>query len=84
MTLTLSITEWVPKCVYIQPKHKQPIFSRNEKSLQSQQDRKNDFIISLFKQLSAKGVAKKEQSEALTNEVRNRELWDFSARAFWN
>ena len=29
-------------------------------------------------------VAKKEQSEALTNEVRNRELWDFSARAFWN
>ena len=29
-----------------------------------------------------KGVDKKEQSEALTNEVRNRELWDFSARAF--
>ena len=30
-----------------------------------------------------KGVAEKEQSEALTNEVRTREFWDFSARAFY-
>ena len=29
-----------------------------------------------------KGVDEKEQSEVLTNAVRNRELWDFSARAF--
>ena len=29
-----------------------------------------------------KNVAKKEQNEALTSEVRNREFWDFLARIF--